>query len=188
MNAADLTLIVPEKADVERDAVAAAWEGAGGTVLRLGRFWDPPPLASESVRVYGNDTFCLVLQQKLGLTLTTPADDLLFAVQQSLLRRELIRCRRAGLADLSFPVFLKSLVPKQIRSRVYESSDEVVRESAGLDEDTEFLASEVVAFTAEARSFVLEGEVLEGEHGQAQVLATAALTDDWNGTPTGRPE
>ena len=30
-------------------------------------------------------------------------------------------------------------------------------------------------------------EVVEGEHGQAQVLATAALTDDWEGTARGSP-
>lgn len=161
MNAAGLTLLVPEKADEERDAIAAAWELAGGAVLRLGRFWDPPQLAAHAVRVYGHDTFCLVLQQKLGLTLTSPADDLLFAVPESLLGRKLTRCRRTGLADLSFPVFVKSLVPKRIRSRIYESSDEVLRESAGLDEDAEFLASEVLALTAEARAFVLEGQVLD---------------------------
>jgi hypothetical protein len=68
-----LTLLIPEKADVERDAVAAAWTAGGGRVQRLGRFWDPPPLEPESVRVYGNDSFCLVLAQKLGLDFFTAA-------------------------------------------------------------------------------------------------------------------
>ena len=72
-----LTLLIPDKSDVERDAVAAAWERAGGEVLRLGRFWEPPSLEAASVRVYGNDTFGLVLAQKLGLALISPADDLL---------------------------------------------------------------------------------------------------------------
>lgn len=56
------SLLIPEKADPERDAVASAWEEAGGVALRFGRFWDPPPLDKERVRVYGNDTFCLVLE------------------------------------------------------------------------------------------------------------------------------
>lgn len=34
----DLTLVIFDKADPERDAVASAWTSAGGDVLRLGRF------------------------------------------------------------------------------------------------------------------------------------------------------
>ena len=72
MNYRNLTLIIPDKPDPERDSVANAWENSGGTVLRLGRFWDPPELISADVRVYGNDTFCLVLAQKLCLDLISP--------------------------------------------------------------------------------------------------------------------
>lgn len=62
-----LTLLISDKPDPERDAVAAVWEAAGGDVLRLGRFWQPPPLDPVSVRVYGADAFCQVLAQKLAL-------------------------------------------------------------------------------------------------------------------------
>ena len=61
-----LTLVIPDKPDVERDAVAASWHAQGGTVLRLGRFWEPPALDVATIRVYGNETFALVLAQKLG--------------------------------------------------------------------------------------------------------------------------
>lgn len=68
----DLVLIIPSKADEERDAVAAAWELAGGTVTRVDRFWDPPPIARDRARPYGPDTFALVLAEKLGLEFAEP--------------------------------------------------------------------------------------------------------------------
>jgi hypothetical protein len=48
-----LTLLVPEKRDPERDRVGEARATAGGTVMRLGRFWDPPALNPATVRIYG---------------------------------------------------------------------------------------------------------------------------------------
>jgi hypothetical protein len=42
MNLQKRTLLIPEKADIERDAVARIWADAGGDVMRLGRFLDPP--------------------------------------------------------------------------------------------------------------------------------------------------
>ena len=67
----DEILIIPEKADIERDAVADVWQEQGGKVLRLGKFWQPPELDPCKVHVYGNHTFCLVLQQKLKLKKNT---------------------------------------------------------------------------------------------------------------------
>src|SRR4051794_36029297 len=82
---------VKQKPDPERDAVAAAWEQGGGTVVRLGRFWEPPALPSSSIRVYVNEMFCLLLQEKLGLVLETPADDLILAVPAEFLRRTIAK-------------------------------------------------------------------------------------------------
>ncbi len=64
MNLKERTLLIPEKADIERDEVAAKWTVLDGNVMRLGRFWDPPEsLIPSQVTLYGNDTFCLVLEQ-----------------------------------------------------------------------------------------------------------------------------
>jgi hypothetical protein len=46
-----LTLLISDKPDVERDAVATVWEASGGQVIRVGRFWDPPPVDAARVRV-----------------------------------------------------------------------------------------------------------------------------------------
>jgi hypothetical protein len=177
LNTTNRTLVIPEKADPERDAVAAAWEAGGGTVVRLGRFWDPPDLDPATTSVYGNDSFCLVLEQKLGLALCSPADDLLITVAPRFLRRDVVKTTVGAVASLSFPLFLKSLVPKQIRSRVYNAPSEVKAECAGLDATTVLLVSDVVDIVAEARCFVLDHVILDCAlyEGRANPEAARAL-------------
>lgn len=169
-----LTLLVPEKGDLERDAVADAWERRGGTVLRVGRFWDPPAVDASRVRVYGNDTFCLVLQQKLGLDLVSPADDLILTVPSRLTRRTLAASTLGAAAGLAFPTFVKPMTPKLFRAAVYASVDELQGECVGLAADTALLVSTVVTFAAEARCFVLDGRVLDCAIYEGQGDATAA--------------
>jgi hypothetical protein len=72
-----LVLALPVKPDVERDAVARAWPQAGRAVIRLDRFWEPPELPAERVRVYGPVTFAVVVAEVLGLELVGPPNDLL---------------------------------------------------------------------------------------------------------------
>lgn len=181
LDAHDLTLVISEKPDPERDAVAAAWEAGGGEVLRLGRFWEPPPLDPGGVRVYGADAFCQVLAQKLGLTLVTPPDDLLLKLSPGVLKRPVTAAKVDEVGRIAFPKFVKSYIPKIIRSRVYASEADLVGELRGLEPTTELLVSEVVELDAEARSWVLDGEVLsiacyegDADLGAARALATAA--------------
>ncbi len=113
---AGLNLLISDKPDVERDALADAFAKAGGTVHRLGRFWEPPHLDPASVRVYGADTFCLVLQQKLGFDLCSPADDLLLKVPPQFLRRQLAQ-RTLGEALQSLPAFVKPSRPSNFAAQ-----------------------------------------------------------------------
>jgi hypothetical protein len=154
-----LILLVPERTDVERDSVAACWAQHGGEVVRLGRFWEPPVLDPQRVRVYGNDTFCLILAQKLGLTLISPPDDLLLHLDASVLGRQLEGLPLADIGRLRYPIFVKSMVPKLFTARVYGSVQELQDETRGLEPETLLLASEIVKFTAEVRAFVLDGRV-----------------------------
>ncbi|HSO37659.1 MAG TPA: ATP-grasp domain-containing protein [Labilithrix sp.] len=154
-----LILLVPDKADPERDAVAAAWQVAGGRVLKLGRFWEPPELDQAHVRLYGNDTFCLVLAEKLSLHLVSPPDRILAKVPESLLRRRLRIVPLATVRDGDFPVFAKPVVPKQFKSAVYDSAEALAAETRGLEREVEVIVSEIVTFVAEARAFVLDGIV-----------------------------
>ncbi len=156
---AGLNLLIADKADPERDALANAFVQGGGAVHRLGRFWDPPALDARSVRVYGADSFCLVLQQKLGFALCSPADDLLLHVPVRFLRRRLKKGPLGDAAALQFPAFIKPLTPKQFRGAVYRSAQELAEECRGLPPETEVFVSDVVQITAEVRSFVLDSRV-----------------------------
>lgn len=185
-----LTLLIPEKADPERDAVARAWREGGGSVLRIDRFWSPPEVDRQRVRLYGNDTFCLVLAQKLGLELVSPPDDLLLTVDPVWLQRELHGSTLEGAARAAFPRFIKPLVPKQFRARVYRGPAELEEECRGLTANTAVLSAEGVEIQAEARAFVLDQQVrtcslYEGGEGPAPE-AEAFLSAFAHATPLPR--
>lgn len=167
-----LNLLVSDKPDVERDALADAFAQGGGEVHRLGRFWDPPVFDPATVRVYGADSFCLVLQQKLGFGLCSPADDLLLRVPSPFLKRQLAQ-RTLADALSSLPAFVKPVTPKQFRGAVYTSPEDLAAECRGLPQETAVFVAETVTLTAEVRSFVLDGHVLDA----AVYEGNAALAD-----------
>jgi hypothetical protein len=159
MDFQNLTLVLPDKADPERDSVAKAWEDNNGNVLRLGKFWETPILEPHTVRLYGNDTFCLVLEQKLGLTLVSPSDNLLVVIDRKWTGRNIrIQMLREAL-QTTFPQFVKPLVPKVFRASVFHTTQELQDECTGLDASTPVLVSEIIDIHAEARAFILDGTV-----------------------------
>jgi hypothetical protein len=161
MKTTGLKLLVSDKPDVERDAVAKSFESCGGVVHRIGRFWDPPTFEPSNVRVYGADAFCRVLQQKLGLMLCSPSDELLLLVPPRFLNRQISRRTLSEILSFKFPSFIKPVTPKQFRGAVYESSDALAAECKGLPPDAAVFVSEPVTFTAEVRTFVMDGIVLD---------------------------
>jgi hypothetical protein len=154
-----LQLLVPAKGDSERELVAEAWITGGGSVLWLDRFWEPPIVDRAHARLYGNHTFCLVLAQKLNLTLVSPPDDFLVTLDPKWLKRDLRL--QSILQSLSerFPRFVKTLVPKLFRAAVYQTPLELERECTGLPSDTLIISSEVVEVMAECRFFLLHQKV-----------------------------
>lgn len=164
-----LILVVPAKADPERDTVVDAWLSAGGSVERLDRFWEPPEgLDRQRVKLYGNDAFCLVVAEKLQLSLLSPDEQILVTVPESLRMRSVQLKRLGTLAAQDFPKFAKPVVPKQFRGAVYSSLAELESECRGLDANTVVLLSDVVSLRAEARAFALDSvirtvAVFEGE-------------------------
>ena len=149
------TLLVPAKGDVERDRVAEAWEAAKGPVLRLDRFWDRPDVDPATARVYGNDTFCLVVAQILELDLVSPPDDFLIGLDKRWLGRKVELVALEDAASESYPKFAKPLVPKQFTAGVFASKGALVSETEGLDASTLMQVSDVVEIEAEARCFVI---------------------------------
>lgn len=174
MNTTGLNLLLPDKADWERDSVAESFASGGGTVHRIGRFWDPPVFDPRTVRVYGPDSFCLVLQQKLGLTLCSPSDELLLNLPTGFLKREITRHVLGGASVIAFPSFVKPVAPKQFRGAVYHSSAELAAECHGLSADTVIFVSEPVVFSAETRTFVSDGQVLDASVYQGKAEAAVA--------------
>lgn len=156
---AGLVLVVPDGADVERDAVAAAWRSLGGEVVRLARFWEPPPLEPARVRLYGGYTFCLVVAHTLGLTLVSPDDAMLVKVPRSLLRREVRVTTLEAAMRGAFPCFAKPLAPKAFTAQVYASPEQLAHETRGMEPEAPVIVSEIVTLDAEARAFVVDGEV-----------------------------
>lgn len=153
-------LLIPAKADLERDAVAAAWTRAGGTVVRVDRFWERPDVPPTHVALYGPDTFCLVLAQLLGLDLLSPPDDLLLRASPEVTRRAIRGVTLAEALGSPFPAFVKPLVPKQFRAGVWQTAEQLQAECSGLAPDTAVISSQVVRIAAEARAWVLGGRVL----------------------------
>jgi len=178
-----LTLVVPAKADPERDAVVSVWLGAGGLVEKLDRFWEPPDhLVPARVRLYGNDTFCLVVAQQLRLALISPDDRVLATAPDSLLHRRVALRTLAQLGANDFPVFVKPAIPKQFRASVFTSLDALRSECKGLPDETEVLVSEIVSIRAEARAFALDSVIQtvsvyegSGNHDQAAYFAERVL-------------
>jgi hypothetical protein len=159
-NTTGLTLLISDKPDIERDALADAFAQGGGKVHRLGRFWSPPAFDPATVRVYGADSFCLVLQQKLGLALCSPTDDLLLRVPSRFIQRKVAR-QTLFSALTSLPAFVKPVTPKQFRGAVYITPDELAAECLGLSSETSAFVAEPVTLVGEVRSFVLDGRVLD---------------------------
>jgi ATP-grasp domain, R2K clade family 2 len=168
------TLLIPNKFDAERERVADAWIAQGGQILRIDKFWEKPNLTDgESVAIYGNDTFCLVLAQVLGVHLLMP-DDALIADLTSVWTRRNIQISPLGkLVESAFPCFVKPILPKQFKAQVYADPAHLQETTAGISAQELVLVSEIVAILAEVRAFVLCGRVLDAAcyEGEADVAA-----------------
>lgn len=178
-----LTLVVPDKTDSERDSVAASWAAHGGHVLRLGRFWEPPPLEPNLVKLYGNDAFCLVIAQLLGLQLVSPPDDLLLRAPSTLVKRQVALATLASAGE-ALPAFIKPLTPKQFRAGSFANLPALAAETRGLPTDTPVIVSEIVDLLAEARTFVLDSAVRDcaiyagsASASEAEAFASVAARD-----------
>lgn len=170
------TLVISDKPDSERDALAAEWGKQIGPVLRLGRFWEPPVLNPRTTKVYGADSYCLVLAQKLGLQLISPDDDLIFTVPNTYLQRCIVRKSLTQSDTLPYPIFIKALIPKLFCAKVFQQQSELLDECKGLEMDTEIMVSEVVDIQAEARFFLHSNRIVDCSLYEGQAPLTDAIT------------
>lgn len=154
-----MTLVIPDKSDIERDAVAKAWEKYGGRVIRIDRFWDPPQIESQNVRLYGNHIFCLVLAQKLNLELVSPPDDVLTKISEKWLKRTLEISTLSECEKITYPCFIKPVAPKVFAAKRYLSYSELLEECKQLDYDTPVIVSDIIEIESEVRAFILNKDI-----------------------------
>jgi len=99
-------LLIPDKTDTERDAIAKIWENAGGEVKRIGKFWVKPEIGNKRVSIYGYDSFCLVLAQILGIELEMVKDEWIANLPDTYLKRQIEIKPISQIEEIEYPKFI----------------------------------------------------------------------------------
>lgn len=160
-NLAEL-LLVPDKADEERNTLVAAWQKSGGKVLFIQKFWKKPNIDNKSrTTIYGNETFALVLAQILGKQLITVRDEVLAEIGEEWTKRKIELREVKDVINGVFPIFIKSVVPKVIKARIYHTKDELLLTVKDLMVNEIVITAEVLEIIKEVRVFVLDQEVCD---------------------------
>ncbi|MBO6514999.1 MAG: ATP-grasp domain-containing protein [Bacteroidia bacterium] len=154
-------LLIPDKPDVERDALAKAWTVHGGEVLRIGKFWIKPEVKGRRISLYGYDSFCLVLAQLLDLSPAMVNDAFVAELDYNFLKRAMKLTSLDQLEAEDFPTFIKPQVPKSFISQVYGSRESFSTTNPGIGVKEAVIVSEIVEVEKEVRAFVLNGVVLD---------------------------
>jgi hypothetical protein len=155
-----LTLVVSSRPVPDKDRIASSWSRAGGVVLHLEKSWEPPPLQSPGVRLYGNQVFCTELSTRLNLSLVAPPDDFIFRIDPRFVKRSVHLSTLRELAELDRPVFLKPLQQKLFPAGIYSSFDDLSFQCCSIPDSTLVIKAEVVEFASEYRLFVLNRQIV----------------------------
>lgn len=154
-------LLMPAKGDAERSAVAQAWVEHGGEVRFLGKYWEKSEeLNNRLLKVYGNDIFARLLADLYGMYLISPVEEDICNLERWT-GRIIKVCLVKEMQGLNFPLFVKSLIPKQFVSKVYLSFNELISESGVTEQERVLYSCPIEAILAEARAFVLNRQILD---------------------------
>lgn len=158
-----VTLLIPEKTDIEFEEVWAAWTENGGRIRRLGKYWiRDEELARQPIAIYGNQTFALVLAQIYHVTLLAPDDTLIARLSKEWTKRDIRLKQISDINAADFPVFIKPVIPKIFLAGIFQSLAAFELTTKGLQATEPVLVSGIVAdIEAEARSFIRNGVVLD---------------------------
>ncbi|MCR9248894.1 MAG: ATP-grasp domain-containing protein [bacterium] len=153
------TLLIPEKNDVERDAFANAWLEAGGSVMKIGKFWIKPDVSAAEATIYGNDTFSLVLAQVLGIDLVSPRDELISELSMEWTKRNIQTIAIEELSNVRFPKFIKPVKPKLFPASIVTSFHEFQSKFPDLEHNESLIISDEIKVQKEVRSFILDNQI-----------------------------
>lgn len=155
-------LLIPDKSDIERDAVANSWIKNSGKVLRVGKFWEHPNnINNQRVTIYGNDTFGLVLAQVIGVELMFPKDEIISTIGLKWTKRQIDILKLSEVRPSLFPTFIKPVTPKTFASKVYESHTAFLTEIRGLNPSERIIRSDIISVDSEVRAFILNQKILD---------------------------
>jgi ATP-grasp domain, R2K clade family 2 len=175
-------LIIPDKPDEERDALAEVWEKKYGEVMRVGKFWIKPETNGKNVALYGYDSFCLVLAQIMNLEMISPKDEWIAILDYPWIKREIDIKEISQIDEIVFPKFIKPTIPKLFKGQIYTSKNALLEAITDIKEDEKLIISSILAVDKEVRVFVLDRKIQdlafyegEGELEDAQIFATNFL-------------
>ena len=152
-------LLIPDKEDRERDALAEVWQRKGGEVLRIGKFWIKPEVGDKRVSIYGYDSFCLVLAQVLGLEMVMVKDEWIAALSYPYLKRKVDISSIADAERILYPMFIKPVTPKLFKAEIFQSAAHLKTKVEDVNRDEQLICSEVIDVKKEVRSFILNKEI-----------------------------
>lgn len=153
-------LLLPEKTDIEFEQVANAWLKRGGLVKRLGKYWiKDEELAKHPIAVYGNQPFCLVLTQLYNAALISVNDLLIAELDNVWTKRNIIITQIGQLEENIFPCFIKPVIPKMFEAKVFKKLADFENTNGGLSKTEDVFVTEIITIEAEARSYLMHGEV-----------------------------
>lgn len=156
-----MILLIPEKTDVEFEAVAKVLTAMGGRTKRLGRYWiKDTTLVNQPMAIYGNQTFAMVLAQIYNKTLISPDDTLIARLEPAWVKRVITQATIGTLQAADFPLFIKPVIPKLFAAGIFPDLVYFRQSVGSLEETEEVLTSQIVKpIQAEVRAYVLEGEI-----------------------------
>ncbi len=154
-------LLIPEKTDIEFEAVFAIWTKRGGQIKRLGKYWiRDEELAKQRIAVYGNQTFSLILAQIYDVMLLSPDDTLIARLENKWIKRNIEVKKIGQVKENDFPVFIKPVIPKIFLAGIFPDLVAFNAVTTGLADTEEILVSNIIDdIQAEARSFVMNGTI-----------------------------
>ncbi|MGX1883074.1 ATP-grasp domain-containing protein [Streptomyces sp. NPDC055287] len=139
-------------------AAAARRRGMGCETLRE---WRAPDRPDGICSLYAGPLFADAVADGLGLGLLEAPMEWLAALPCELTRRHIEFTTVARARTLRRPAFVKPPNDKSFPARVYPDGSGLPGPDA-VDDETPVLVSDIVAFTAEYRLFVLDGAVVTG--------------------------
>lgn len=158
---ASITLLIPQKTDVEHEQVFSAWQKNGGQIKRLDKFWiKDDELAKGRIAIYGNQAFAFVVAQIYNVELLSPDDTLVARLDKKWTKRTVQLKQIGQLSAQDFPTFIKPVIPKIFTAGIFQNIEELKKVADGLQDTEETMVSNIIdIIQAEARCYVKDGIV-----------------------------